>query len=113
MAEQGRTKMGMLGKIAGTIIGTRIAAETGKAGLMGAAAGMVAARVIARSPVGAAVIGGAYVAHKLWQKKKQIDKVGPHAAAVQDGVSPSVVETKAKPAAPSSVPGGLCRPQPD
>ena len=37
MAEQGRTKMGMLGKIAGTIIGTRIAAETGKSGLMGAA----------------------------------------------------------------------------
>lgn len=78
--------MRMLGKIATTIIGTRIAAETGKAGLVGAAAGMLATRVLTRSPLGAIAIGGAYVAHKLWQKKKDIDKKGPHEAAVDDGL---------------------------
>lgn len=85
--EQVRTKMGMLGKVATTIIGTRIAAESGKAGLVGAAVGMVATRVLARSPAGAIAIGGAYVAHKLWQKKQQIDKKGPHQAAVEDGLA--------------------------
>ncbi|HEX7782344.1 MAG TPA: hypothetical protein VF509_06025 [Sphingobium sp.] len=84
--EQGRTKMRMLGRIATTIIGTRIAAETGKAGLVGAAAGMLATRVLTRSPLGAIAIGGAYVAHKLWQKKKEIDKKGPHETAVEDGL---------------------------
>ncbi|WP_336964474.1 hypothetical protein [Sphingobium aquiterrae] len=78
--------MRILGKIASTIIGTRIAAESGKAGLLGAAAGMVATRVITRSPIGALAIGGAYVAHKLWQKKKQIDAKGPHEVAVEDGL---------------------------
>lgn len=78
--------MRILGKVATTIIGTRIAAESGKAGLLGAAAGMIATRVIARSPIGALAIGGAYIAHKLWQKKKQIDAKGPHEAAVKDGL---------------------------
>lgn len=78
--------MGMLGKVATTIIGTRIAAESGKAGLIGTAVGMLATRLLARSPAGAIAIGGAYVAHKLWQKKKQIDKEGAHQAAVDDGL---------------------------
>jgi uncharacterized membrane protein YeaQ/YmgE (transglycosylase-associated protein family) len=82
-----RTKMGMLGKIATTIIGTRIAAETGKAGLVGAAAGMIATRIITRSPMGALAVGGAYVAHKLLQKKREIDRKGPHQAAVDDGLA--------------------------
>lgn len=76
----------MLGKVATTIIGTRIAAESGKAGLIGTAVGMLATRLIARSPAGAVAIGGAYVAHKLWQKKKQIDKDGARQAAIEDGL---------------------------
>lgn len=77
--------MRMLGKIATTLIGTRIAAETGKAGLLGTAAGMIATRIITRSPVGAMAIGGAYVAHRLWRKKREIDAKGPHQAALDDG----------------------------
>lgn len=79
--------MGMLGKIATTMVGTRIAAETGKAGLLGVAAGMIATRVIARSPMGALALGGAYVAHKLFLKKREIDAKGPHQAAVDDGLA--------------------------
>lgn len=76
----------MLGKVATTIIGTRIAAESGKAGLIGTAVGMLATRLIARSPAGAVAIGGAYVAHKLWQKKRQIDKEGARQTAIEDGL---------------------------
>jgi hypothetical protein len=78
--------MGMFTKIAATMIGTRIAADSGKSGFLGVAAGMLATRVIARSPMGALLVGGTYVAHKLLQKKREIDTLGPHGAAVADGV---------------------------
>lgn len=79
--------MKTLGRIATTIVGTRIAAESGRAGLMGAVAGAVATGLLRRSPGGALLVGGAYVAHKIWQKKKQIDAKGPHAVAVADGLA--------------------------
>lgn len=77
--------MGMLTKIAATLIGTRVAAATGKSGLLGVAAGALATRVITRSPMGALLIGGAYLGHKLWFKKQDIDAKGPHKTAVDDG----------------------------
>jgi hypothetical protein len=77
--------MRILGRIATTIVGTRIAAETGKAGLVGTAIGMVATRIVTRSPMGALMVGGAYIAHKLIQKKRQIDREGPHQVAIEDG----------------------------
>ncbi|MGK2909803.1 MAG: hypothetical protein ACSLE1_08400 [Sphingobium sp.] len=84
--------MGIIGKAAATIIGTRIAADSGKSGLFGVAAGMLATRVIARSPIGALVVGGAYVAHKLLKKKREVDALGPHGAAVKDGLAePSII----------------------
>lgn len=88
--------MGISTKAAATIIGTRIAADTGKSGLLGVAAGMLATRVIARSPVGALLVGGTYVAHKLLQKKREVDALGPHGAAVKDGLAqPSLTMSSA------------------
>lgn len=99
--------MGMLTKIAATVIGTRVAAATGKSGLLGVAAGALASRVITRSPVGALVIGGAYLGHKIWSKKKDIDAKGPHQTAVEDGaVKPGehpLQEIEAKEAAQAPV----------
>ncbi|CAN5235094.1 hypothetical protein BH10PSE12_BH10PSE12_35470 [soil metagenome] len=92
--------MGMLGRIATTIVGTRIAAETGKAGLVGTAIGMVATRIITRSPMGALMVGGAYVAHKLIQKKRQIDLEGPHQTAIDDGLAKPGSPAPAKQRAP-------------
>lgn len=86
--------MGMIGRLATTIVGTRIAAEAGKAGLMGVAVGMVATRLIARSPAGALFVGGAYLAHKTLKKMREIDRKGPQRAAVEDGL----VKRKALPA---------------
>lgn len=83
--------MGIITKLAATMIGTRIAADSGKSGLLGVAAGMLATRVIARSPMGAVLVGGSYLAHKLWKKKQEVDALGPHGAAVKDGLAaPSI-----------------------
>ena len=78
--------MGTLTKIAATVVGARVAAATGKSGLLGVAAGALASRFITRSPMGALLIGGAYLGHKLWFKKQDIDAKGPHQTAVDDGV---------------------------
>ena len=92
--------MRMLGKIAATMIGTRVASEAGKAGLIGTAAGMIATRVITRSPIGALMVGGAYVAHKLWQKKQQIDANGPYKTPVDNALAESPAPTVAPRARP-------------
>lgn len=79
--------MGMFRKVAATVIGTRIAADSGKSsGVLGLVAGMAATRIISRSPMGALLLGGGYVAHKLLKKKREIDTLGPHGAARKDGV---------------------------
>ncbi|RVT43879.1 hypothetical protein [Sphingobium algorifonticola] len=80
--------MSIFRKVAATVIGTRIAADTGKSsGVLGLVAGMAATRIIARSPMGALLLGGGYVAHKLLKKKREIDAFGPHATATKDGLS--------------------------
>lgn len=64
----------MIGKIITGIVGSRIAEKSGNSGILGAAAGVVAGRIVKRSPLGAVVVGGAYVAHKLWKHKKMRDE---------------------------------------
>jgi len=91
--------MGVIGKMATTIVGTRIAAETGKAGFAGVAVGMIATRIISRSPMGALFVGGAYLAHQVIKKMREIDAKGPHKAAVDDGlIAPGDHSAEVKPA---------------
>ena len=78
--------MGAFRNIAATMVGTRIAAEAKSTGLIGVVAGLAVTRIMARSPLGALVIGGGYIAHKLLQKKQKVDLVGPHDAAIDDGL---------------------------
>ena len=61
----------MLGKLVGGVIGARVAENAGKSGKLGAAAGYVASRVIKRSPIGALVIGGAWLGHKLYKRDQE------------------------------------------
>ncbi|CAH0352043.1 hypothetical protein BH11PSE5_BH11PSE5_14210 [soil metagenome] len=96
----------MLRKVMASVIGTRIAADTGKSsGVLGVAAGLLATRVIARSPLGALVLGGGYIAHKMLQKKREIDALGPHGAAVHDGlVEPGTPPLTDETTAPKALP---------
>ncbi|BAV66049.1 hypothetical protein [Sphingobium cloacae] len=70
-------KPGLLRKAAragAVLVGTRVAAETGKKGVVGLIAGMGARRLIMRYPVGAMVVTGAYLAGRLYEAKREMDR---------------------------------------
>ncbi len=90
----------MLGKLIGGVMGARIAENAGKSGALGGVAGYVASRVIRRSPIGALVVGGAWLGHKLYKrnqerkeeevarKAKPAKVVKPEAAPISDPAKP-------------------------
>lgn len=61
----------MLGRMIGSVIGAHLAEQTGRSGILGGAAGMMASRLVRRSPIGALLVGGAWVGHKLYQRNKE------------------------------------------
>jgi len=88
----------MLGKVFAGFIGARVAETAGKSGLLGAATGLVISRVARRSPLGALVIGGAWLGHKLYKRNqerafekaaRQAKRVGPAPVQPVDAVAPA------------------------
>ncbi|MCP1469376.1 hypothetical protein J3E64_001051 [Sphingobium sp. OAS761] len=70
-------KAGLLRKTArvgATLVATRVAAQTGKKGVFGLLAGMGAKRLIMRYPAGALMVTGAYMAGKLYEAKREVDR---------------------------------------
>lgn len=70
-------KAGLLRKaarIGATLVATRVAASTGKKGAVGLLAGMGAKRVIMRYPMGALFVSGAYLAGRLFETKRELDR---------------------------------------
>lgn len=70
-------KAGLLRKaarIGATVVAARVAAGTGKKGLFGLIAGAGAKRVIMRYPAGALFVTGAYMAGKLFEAKREVDR---------------------------------------
>lgn len=61
----------MIGKIVGGVLGSTIAERSGRSGLLGGAAGLVMSRIVRRSPMGALMIGGAWVGHKLYKRNQE------------------------------------------
>jgi hypothetical protein len=86
-----RSHVNMLGKILGGVLGARIAERSGNSGLVGAAAGYVASRVVRRSPVGALVVGGLWLGKKLYSRNKErhFDIAARNARPVQGVASPA------------------------
>lgn len=68
----------MIGKIVGGVMGSRIAEHSGKSGMLGAAAGLVASKFVRRSPIGALIVGGAWLGHKLYKRnqERQLEAAG-------------------------------------
>jgi hypothetical protein len=62
--------MPILKTIAGALIGDAIGKRRGN-GLVGAGVGIVATRLATRSIPGALLVGGAFVAKKLYDKRKE------------------------------------------
>jgi hypothetical protein len=56
-----------------TIVAARVAADTGKKGIVGLVAGAGAKRLIMRYPAGALFVTGAYMAGKIFEAKRSVD----------------------------------------
>jgi len=61
----------MFGKVVGSVLGASIAEKSGKSGLLGGAAGLVASRILRRSPMTALLVGGAWLGHKLYRRNQE------------------------------------------
>lgn len=70
-------KAGLLRKTArlgATVVAARVAAATGKKGVIGLIAGAGAKRIIMRYPLGALFVTGAYLAGKAYETKRDLDR---------------------------------------
>ena len=70
-------KAGLLRKTArlgAAVVAARVAAATGKKGVVGLIAGMGAKRLIMRYPMGALLVTGAYLAGKAYETKREVDR---------------------------------------
>ena len=70
-------KAGLLRKTArlgAAVVAARVAAATGKKGVVGLVAGMGAKRMIMRYPMGALFVTGAYLAGKAFETKREMDR---------------------------------------
>lgn len=56
--------------IAGTLLASQVRANAGKAGIAGIAAGLAFNVLLKRSPVGAMVLGGAFLARQAYKAGK-------------------------------------------
>lgn len=66
-----RSHVKMIGKLVGSVLGTRIAERSGQSGALGAMAGFFASKYVRRSPIGALVVGGAWLGHKLYKRHQE------------------------------------------
>ncbi|WP_022682844.1 hypothetical protein [Sphingobium bisphenolivorans] len=70
-------KAGLLRKTArlgAAVVAARVAAATGKKGVIGLVAGLGAKRLIMRHPAGALFVTGAYMAGKVYEAKREVDR---------------------------------------
>lgn len=71
------SKAGLLRKTArlgAAVVAARVAAGTGKKGIVGLLAGAGAKRIIMRHPAGALFVTGAYMAGKIFEAKRTADR---------------------------------------
>lgn len=71
--KSGASRKQAIGKAVSNMVTSAID-KAAKPGPIAAATGAVAKRIAQRSPMGAALIGGAWVAHKLYTRKKERDE---------------------------------------
>ncbi|WP_150290953.1 hypothetical protein [Sphingobium estronivorans] len=92
-------KSGLLKKAArvgAAVVAARVAADTGKKGVIGLIAGAGAKRLIMRYPAGALVVTGAYMAGKLYEAKREADRKRAIKALPDESVQPILIEEARK-----------------
>lgn len=92
-------KAGLLRKTArlgATVVAARVAAATGKKGVVGLIAGVGAKRVIMRYPLGALFVTGAYLAGKAYEAKREVDRKRAGRVLPDKSNEPALIEAPAK-----------------
>lgn len=88
-------KAGLLRKAArlgATVVAARVAAGTGKKGIVGLLAGAGAKRLIMRYPAGALFVTGAYMAGKLYEAKRDADRKRATKLIADDSAKPILMD---------------------
>jgi len=92
-------KAGLLRKTArlgATVVAARVAAATGKKGVVGLIAGVGVKRVIMRYPLGALFVTGAYLAGKAYEAKREVSRKRAVRALPDLSSEPALIEAPAK-----------------
>jgi hypothetical protein len=69
-----RSILSKAAQLGATVIAARVAASTGKKGILGLVAGAGAKRLIMRYPAGALFVGGAYLVGRIFETKREADR---------------------------------------
>ncbi len=97
--------MPILKTILGAVVGDAIGKRKGN-GLLGAGIGIAATRLATRSIPGALLVGGAFVAKKLYDKRKerkQLDAAIPPSLSASTPSLPPAIPSRSPPARPASI----------
>lgn len=92
-------KSGLLKKAAqagAAVVAARVAADSGKKGVIGLLAGMGAKRLIMRYPAGALFVTGAYLAGKIYEAKREADRKRKAKALPGKSAEPILIEEARK-----------------
>ena len=90
-------KAGLLRKaarIGATVVAARVAADTGKKGVIGLLAGAGVKRLIMRYPAGALFVTGAYMAGKIYEARR--DAARKRKALPDDSAAPILIDAARK-----------------
>ncbi|QOT72082.1 hypothetical protein H5V43_02625 [Sphingobium fuliginis] len=82
-------------RVGATVVAARVAADTGKKGVIGLLAGMGAKRLIMRHPMGTLFVTGAYMAGKVYEAKREADRKRK-VKALPDGSPPPILIEEAR-----------------
>ncbi|AEG48011.1 hypothetical protein Sphch_0311 [Sphingobium chlorophenolicum L-1] len=83
-------------RVGATVVAARVAADTGKKGVIGLLAGMGAKRLIMRFPAGALFVTGAYMAGKIYEAKRDADRKRKTKALPDKSAKPILIEEARK-----------------
>ncbi|WP_176595311.1 MULTISPECIES: hypothetical protein [Sphingobium] len=83
-------------RVGATVVAARVAADTGKKGVIGLLAGMGAKRLIMRYPAGALFVTGAYMAGKIYEAKREADRKRKTKALPDKSAQPILIEEARK-----------------
>ena len=83
-------------RVGAAVVAARVAAATGKKGVVGLVAGMGAKRLIMRYPLGALFVTGAYLAGKAYEAKREVDRKRAAKALPDKSGGPILIEEARK-----------------